>query len=589
MNYFTDEKEWIWLFNNAIYWDKLIPLYSSRFPNELGLNSADEYKDYLRDILTTTGKWASEKVAPRGRRLDREGAGELIDGVTVPGSALRELYKEASELAVFGPSIPVEFGGPEMIVSSALFIHAQVARACIASSTQLGFFSCIADMVHRFCDQKTRDRLLPNILNGKLSGAMCMTEPACGSDLAQIKTSAILQNDGSYQISGTKIFITNAGGGINFTLARVKGAAEGLAGISLFLVEQHVDGKLNFRVTKNEEKMGLHGSFTCEVLYENSKAQLIGKENEGLKLMFHLMNEARLATSLQALGGIEACIQYAREYAESRTAFGKKLLELPLFARNFHDIEVERDALRAVVVDSLNWFDIYQKLDLKSRHTNDLTESETKLLKEALRYSRKRTPLLKYWGTETYTRISKEVIQMLGGHGLMKDHPVEQWHRDSFAPLLYEGTSQIQALMALKDIIKYALQDPKKYFGKLFFQNTLTSTIQREKSWHKECTRVEFRFKAQLGKLLFKSLRPNKKEIFNPKSCMQEENVQKVLVHAETVCQGLYMMETLKVLADHCDKDKSREALFVNYLGLCAPRFEYIYKDWEIRTKNIES
>lgn len=587
MNYFTDEKEWVWLFNNAIMWDKIVPLYSPTFPNELGLNSADEYKSYLRDILDATGKWACEKIAPRSKRLDQEGAGVVSDGLTIPGNALKELYKEASELAVFCPSIPVSENGPEMIVSSAMLIHAQVARACIASSTQLAFFSTIADMVYRFCDKDTCDRLLPQILDGKLSGAMCLTEPGCGSDLSQIKSSATLQADGSYLVSGNKIFITNGGGGLNFTLARVKGAPQGLGGISLFLIEQHIDGKLNFRVMKNEEKMGMHGSFTCEVLYENAKANLIGKENEGMKLMFHLMNEARLGTSLQALGGIEACIHYANEYAETRVAFGKKLSELPLFARNLHELEVERDALRVIVVDTLNWFDIYQKLDLKLRKTNDLSECEIKLLKDAKLWSRKRTPLLKYWASEQYTRISKEVIQMLGGHGFMKDHPVEQWHRDSFGPLLYEGTSQIQALMALKDVIKYALTNPQKYFGKLLVENPFTFTMQREKNWHRQCISEQFRFKTQLAKLLFKTLRPNGSKIFNAKSWMQEENVQKVLIHAETVCQGLYMMETLKVLADHCDKDKSREKLFSDYLMLCLPKFESIYKDWELRSSDL--
>lgn len=578
MNYFSDESEWQWLFQHGLLWDKLQPLYAPTVDRQ-------EYRDSLKEILTTTGKWASEKVAKRAPRLDNEGAGVVKDGQTFPGPALQELYREAVELGLMGPTMPADLGGLELPSAIGLLILGQVSRGCAASATQLGFFSCITDMLYRFCDQATIDRLVPQIIEGKLSGAMCLTEPGCGSDLGTMKTSATPQADGQYLLNGTKIFITNGGGGLNFTLARIKGAPEGLSGISLFLLEQkNPDQSLNYQVTKNEDKIGMHGSFTCEVLYQNSVGRLVGKENEGMKLMFHLMNEARIATSFQALAGIEACLHYVREYGETRTAFGQKLNDLPLFKRNLEDCETERDALRALLVDSLNWFDLYQRLDLKKRKTGDLNSEESNLYKLASRWSRKRTPLLKFWATEQFTLISQRSIQMLGGHGLMKDHPVERWHRDSFGPLLYEGTSQIQSLMAVKDVVKYALTDPQKFFGSIFANHPMRSAIQGDNAWGQAFKKERFRFKKKLLGLLLKSLKPENKKIFDAKSWMQEENVQKILIHAESIAQGLTFMETLRVLAQHADIEASRSNLFDRYLRLTLPRLEAIYKDWEIRS-----
>src|SRR5690606_6573676 len=151
------------------------------------------------------------------------------------------------------------------------------------------------------------------------------------SDLGLIRTTATPDGDGWFKINGSKIFITNGGGGIHFTLARTPNAAEGLEGISMFLVEQDLgDGKNNFQVVKNEEKMGMHGSFTTEILYENSRGRMVGSEGEGFKMMLHLMNEARIAVGMQSLGLIEAAVGYAEQYAQERQQFGKPIAELPL-------------------------------------------------------------------------------------------------------------------------------------------------------------------------------------------------------------------------------------------------------------------
>ena len=223
---------------------------------------------------------------------------------------------------------------------------------------------------------------------------MCLTEPGCGSDLGAIQSTATSLSDGTYLLNGTKLFITNAGGGLHFTLARIKGDKDGLDGLSMFFVKQDDERREgnNFIVVKNEEKTGMHGSFTCEVLYENSVCELVGKQGEGFKLMLHLMNEARIAVGMQGLGGLEGALEFAENYAKERSQFGRSISELPLMKRNLKDLRVERDAMRALMVDTTSLYDIFQILDLKERESDDLSEKEAELLKSTWKRVRKRTP-----------------------------------------------------------------------------------------------------------------------------------------------------------------------------------------------------
>lgn len=591
-NYF-DDPEWRWLFKHAIDWDSILDLYYSEFPTEDGFNSKEEVIDFISETLNATGQWCATSVQERARRLDHEGAGKIVDGKTIPGEALTEFYNEAKELQLVGFCVDQKYGGTGIPSIAGLLSFAQMNRACISSATQLGFYTSIIDMIERFCEPEDKERLIPQIIAGELSGSMCLTEPGAGSDVGGLKTSATPQEDGTYLLNGSKIFITNGGGGLGFVLARIKGAPEGLNGISLFLCEQEIgEGeakKANYYIAKNEEKMGLHGSFTCEVVYENSVAKLIGKPNHGFRYMLHLMNEARIAVGLQALGGIEASISYAKNYAKERSQFGKNLLDLPLYARNMQDWETERDAFRALMIDTTSWFDQYQRLDLMKRHGNDLTQDQEKQLKEATKWVRRRTPLVKMYGAETYTLLSQRAIQALGGYGFIEEYDAARLHRDSFAPLLYEGTSQIQALMAMKDLMKYIMRNPAKYFSSLVNANPFANLLVANSEAESKFNSAQYKFKKSFVGLLIKTLKPetnmdNPKELmkfFNTKEWLKEENVMKLMVHAETIAMGLSWLETLRVLQKHVAVDSSREELFDRYYKLVRPRFAAIFEDWK--------
>jgi len=585
MNFYSDEKEWQWLFKSAIDWKTIIPLYFPAFPTEEGLNSPDEVIAFLEELLTQTGEWTANAVSNRAKDMDKNHAGHVENGRTIPNEYLNALYKECVELGIFGLSVPKKYGGMELPFAMNLTLFAQISRACLSSCTQIAFFTSIADMLDRFGPVEFKDKYIPQIISGKISGAMCLTEPGAGSDVGAIRTTAILQDNNTYRISGTKAFITNGGGGLGYVLARIKGEPEGLEGISMFFVEQEIIGEngekiQNYQVTKNEDKMGLHGSFTCEIVYENTLGYLVGEKNMGFQYMLHLMNEARLAVALQALGTIEGSLHYARAYAEERIQFGVPLVELPLYQRNLQDYETERDALRALIVDTISHYDIFQKLDQLQKDGKELSKEDKKLMKDAYLWTRKRTPLVKYYACEAATNLSQRAIQMLGGYGFMEEYAVGRYHRDSFAPLLYEGTSQVQALMALKDIVKYAIKDPSRFFANIFFKHPIGAIINKESEITKRYTTYHYIFKKRFIKLLIKCLKPQMGKIFNPKAWMEMERVNILMAHAETVCQALSYMETLRVLCYHANKDEQRRTLFVRYEKLIAPRLEAIYKDW---------
>lgn len=592
MNYYQDAPEWKYLFRNAIDWDTILPLYYPTYPTANGFNNKEELLAFFEQILEATGKWSGETLKERAKELDEVGCAKALpDGSVELFEPIKKTYAEAKQLEVFGACVDEKYGGLGLPIAVGMFLFEQTARACISTSTQIGFYTSIADMIERFCDEETKTRLLPQIIRGEISGSMCLTEPDAGSDVGALRTSAEKQTDGTYLLNGTKVFITNGGGGLGFILARIKGAPEGLSGISLFLSEEKLHGKQNYRVTKVEEKMGMHGSMTCEVVYENTVARLVGKENEGFKIMLHLMNEARISVGLQSIGGIEAGLDAAKAYTEIRKQFGKRIIDLPLFKRNFQDWETEQDGFRALMADTISSFDIFQRLDLKERHTHDLTDEEKKLFKHHHEIVRARTPLVKYTGSETYGVLSTKAIQSFGGYGYMKEYEVERIHRDCFGSLLYEGTSQIQALMAMKDYVKKVMKNPSKFVQGMVAAHPLGTLIEKNE-FKKAYGNLQYDFQKNFGGLILRCFKPEAGLIENltqinsflSKEYWQDsDKLEKLMIHAETLCQSLSMLETIKVLGKHAGRDASRKDLFKRFVILSKPRFEAIYQDWELR------
>ncbi len=587
MSYYDSESDWSWLFHNGLDWASLIPLFYPKFPTEDGLESKEEVIQFHEELLKTISKWSSTSINEKAAGLDKMGAGTIVDGKTIPGDDLEEIYREARDLDLFSLPLPRKYGGMDLPQSPHFIGLAFLARACVSTSTQLAFFSAIGDMLARFGSEEVKERLIPKIASGEISGSMCLTEPGCGSDVGALKTSATPSDNGLYLLNGSKCFITNGGGGLGLVLARIKGDPEGTEGISMFLAEQQHEKKddLNFIVTKNENKMGMHGSFTTEIVYEDTVASLIGEPRMGFKYMLHLMNGARIGVAFQSLGILESAIKDAQSYAKERVQFGKPINELPLMKRNLKDFDTELRGIRALLVDTASYFDVYQRLELKKLETGELTEAEKKLFDYANMWTRKRTPLVKYYACEATTYLSGKAIQVLGGYGYMEEYKVERYHRDSFGPLLYEGTSQIQALMALKDLMKYIIKDPGAYFSHLFFGGIIfpLDKLPQHKTMD-DFSSLGRKLKRKITKLIYRTLRPKASDLFKVSKWTEEEKIEKLMIHAETICEGLSYLETLRVLAKHASMDDDRSKLYFDYKELILPRLTRIYCDWENRS-----
>jgi len=593
MDSFKDSDKWKFLIDNFVPWEKIIPLYLNDFPTDSGIKSPEEMKETVWEILTIISKWSKEKIEPRAKEFDKKGPGTLRDGATIPNKLLSDLFKEANELGFHSISINPIYGGMGLPVIAYLLAFEQVARGCLSSSSQLTFFWPIADMIERFGNYEQKEKYIPKLTSGEWSGSMCITEPQAGSDVGAISTIAKKVDDQTFVLNGGKIFITNGGADLALVLARTEKSEEGLKGLSLFLVERTVkkNGEKinNFEVIKIEEKMAQKGCFTCQVVYENTIGHLLGEENKGFTYMLHLMNESRIGCGLQGLAGIESCLEYTREYASTRVQFGRALIDIPLFKRNFSQWETERDALRVLIVDTISHFDIFQKLDLKKKHTGDLNKDEEKLLNESLKLVRKRTPLIKYYGAEAFCEISKKCIQALGGHGFIKDHFVERFHRESFGPLLYEGTSQIQALMSVKDLLKTIGKKPQVIFSSVVKGHPTLNFLGDNSSLKRHFNKVNYELKKNIGVLILKVLNPLTKDksfknvlnLFDKEAWYEQSNLDELMCHAETICQSFIYQETFRALVKYGELGSEQEKLYYDYYKLVGPRLRAIYEDWK--------
>ena len=323
--------------------------------------------------------------------------------------------------------------------------------------------------------QSTRfDNEIREILAGRAWGSMDLTESGAGSDLAAIKSRATRDGDGNWRVTGNKIFITSGHGKYHLTLAKTADL-DSLEALSLFLVpltlEHGGDTLKNGWVDRVEEKIGHHGSATVSVQFEDSEAQLIGAPGDGFRLMLQLMNNARLGVGFEGIGLSEAATRMARAYAAERKSMGKTIDRHEMIADYLDEMDTTVKGLRALAVEgaiaeeTATRLEHLQKFDRRggSGSSSDLGKRISQLKRRA----RLITPLIKYAGAEQAVRIARLNMQIHGGYGYVRDYDAERLLRDSLVLPIYEGTSQIQALMALKDHLGAAIEAPQRFLQKL--------------------------------------------------------------------------------------------------------------------------
>jgi alkylation response protein AidB-like acyl-CoA dehydrogenase len=419
---------------------------------------ADASADVREAILDEAAKLSEKVLQPLNRVGDLEGCKRNDDGSVTTPKGFKDAFKQVAEGGWLGLSAPSEYGGQGLPVTLSQVVTEFQSAANMAFSMYGGLTmgATAALMVHGSPEQKKM--FVPKMVAGEWTGTMNLTEPQCGTDLGLLRTKAIKQADGSYKITGTKIFISAGEHDmteniIHLVLARIEGAPAGIKGVSLFVVPKvlvNADGSLGARngVTCGsiEHKMGIHGNSTCVMNYDNATGWLIGGENKGMQGMFVMMNEARLGVAVQGLAQSEVAYQnavnYARERLQGRSISGVKAADKPAdpiivhpdVRRTLLTIRAFNEAARAMVV----WTAL--KSDVAHR------SSDPKDRQEADDHMGLMTPVMK--GVMTGTGFANTVLaqQMYGGHGYIAEHGMEQFVRDARISMIYEGANGVQAL-----------------------------------------------------------------------------------------------------------------------------------------------
>ncbi|TWT83287.1 Acyl-CoA dehydrogenase [Planctomycetes bacterium CA13] len=415
-------------------------------------DNAEVVDDYRR-IMEITGQVAAETLAPNAEQVDRDGNTLNPDGTVTLHPKVRENLDRLAQADLLGFTVPRKYGGlncPNLIYTMATEV---IARAD-ASFMNIFGLQGIAETVNAFASQEIKDEVLPQFAEGEVTGAMVLTEPDAGSDLQSVRLRAHQDENGNWLLNGVKRFITNGCGEILLTLARSEPEMSDGLGLSLFISER-CD---KIKVRHLEDKLGIHGSPTCELVYEDAPARLIGERKRGLiTYVLALMNGARVGIAAQSLGIAEAAFRLARTYAHTRHQFGVPIEQLPAISEMVIDMQVAIEAARAFTYETSRVCDLENNTSrLVEWHADQLDKAELKSLKKELRQIKRTngmlTPMSKYFCSEMCCRVADNAIQVLGGSGYMKDYAAERHLRDARITTIYEGTSQLQIVAAIRGL-----------------------------------------------------------------------------------------------------------------------------------------
>ena len=421
-------------------------------------NEIEKFKeinsDLVKDILNQAAKLNQEIVHPLAKIGD-ENPCVYENGVVRSPPGYKEAYTKFINDGWTSLSCDPKYGGQGMPKTVSTFFEEMLSSASLSfklySELSIGAYNCI---LHH-ANEEIKNKFLPKIVEGKWSGTMCLTESQCGTDLGLIKTKAIKQKDGSFSLTGQKIFITSGDHDlteniIHLVLAKIPGAPSGTKGISLFLVPKFNvsdDGVIGSRNGVNtlsiESKMGIKGSPTCVLNFDNAKGFLIGEENKGLGSMFTMMNLERIIVGVQGLGIAETAYQNSLAYAKERKqgkSNNNKDNQTDLIIKHA-DIRRSLLNMKSIIEGQRSLaFWLSQQIDVSLNH------QEQKIRENADELVSLMTPVVKSFFTDMGTEITNEAIQVFGGYGYTKDQGIEQLFRDNRITPIYEGTNSVQAI-----------------------------------------------------------------------------------------------------------------------------------------------
>ncbi|MBD3226409.1 MAG: acyl-CoA dehydrogenase [Caldithrix sp.] len=459
-NFFKDNYDLRFQFNQ-LKLQEIVDIMENNYQEHKKYNFAPkDYEDAIDNynkVLEIVGDITANVIAPLAAEVDEEGA-HFEDGKVTYAQGTQEALDQLGKAELMGFTLPRQYGGLNFPTTVYIMAIEMVSRAD-ASLMNIFGLQDIAETINKFGNDDQKNEFLPQFASGEATGAMALTEPDAGSDLQRVKLHAYQDDKGQWHLQGVKRFITNGGGNILLVLARSEAGTRDGRGLSMFVCY----GDDSVKVRRIENKLGIHGSPTCELQFNDTPAQLVGKRKFGLiKYVMDLMNGARLGVSAQALGVAQAAFAEALTYAKSREQFGKAILNIPVVTNMLIDMRVTLESNRSLLYATAYWVDLRDKLEEKIEHLKEEGKSfsdEKNRQKEANKIAGLLTPLTKYMLTESANQITYDALQIHGGTGYMKEFRVERLARDARITNIYEGTSQLQIVAAIGGVMNDIMAD----------------------------------------------------------------------------------------------------------------------------------
>ncbi len=406
----------------------------------------DDAMDSYDRVLEIVGDICGGVIAYNAESVDHQGP-RVENGRVIYADGTKENLDVCRKAGLMGMSMPRRFGGLNFPITPYIMAADIVSRADTGFENLWGLQDC-AETIYEFANEDQKKRYISRVCKGETM-SMDLTEPDAGSDLQSVMLKATEQPDGTWRLNGVKRFITNGDSDIHLVLARSEDGTKDGRGLSMFIYDKN-DGGVTVR--RIENKMGIKGSPTCELVFKNAKAELCGNRRLGLiKYVMALMNGARLGIAAQSVGVSEIAYREALAYAKDRKQFGKAIIEFPAVAEMLSVMKAKLDASRSLLYETSRFVDIYKIYDDIAKE-RPLSPEERKEAKFYSKLADALTPLVKGMGSEYCNQNAYDCIQIHGGSGFMKDYACERIYRDARITSIYEGTTQLQVVAAIRHV-----------------------------------------------------------------------------------------------------------------------------------------
>ncbi len=449
-NFYNDNKELKFHLQHPLM-ETIVRLKERNFTEKEKFDYAPmDYEDAFDSfdkVLEVVGEISGDIIAPNAESIDAEGP-QVVDGHVVYACGTTKNIEALNKAGLMGMSLPRIYGGLNFPIMPYIMAADIVSRADAGFVNVWGLQDC-AETINEFASEEQKAKYLPRVCNGDTM-AMDLTEPDAGSDLQAVQLKATWnEQKQTWLLNGVKRFITNGDGHISLVLARSEPGTKDGRGLSMFIYDKNIGG---VTVRRIEHKMGIIGSPTCELVFKDAPAELVGSRKMGLiKYVMALMNGARLGIAAQSVGVSEAAYREALQYARERMQFGKTIVRFPAVYEMLSTMKAKLDASRTLLYETARFVDMY-KTYMHISEERKLEKEERDEMKKYQKLADIYTPLVKGMSSEFCNQLAYDAVQIHGGSGFMKDYPVERIYRDARITSIYEGTTQLQVVAAIRGV-----------------------------------------------------------------------------------------------------------------------------------------